>query len=47
MNEVYKVAELYLKIVDVIEGRSVEIHLDLNPDPHLCHKVLFSKQLAI
>ena len=33
MNEVYKVAELYLKIVDVIEGRSVEIHLDLNPDP--------------
>ena len=33
MNEVYKVAELYLKLVDVIQGRPVEIHLDLNPDP--------------
>ena len=32
MNEVYKVAELYQKIVDVIEDRHVEIHLDINPD---------------
>ena len=32
MNEVYKVAELYQKIVDVIEEREVQIHLDINPD---------------
>lgn len=32
MNEVYKVAELYQKIVDVIGEREVEIHLDINPD---------------
>ena len=34
MNEVYKVADLYLKLVDVVQGKKVEIHLDLNPDPH-------------
>lgn len=32
MNEVIKVAELYLKIGDVIDDRSVEIHLDINPN---------------
>lgn len=32
MTEVYKVAELYLKLADVLEGRKVEIHLDINPD---------------
>ena len=35
MNEVYKVAEVYQKIVDVIGDRNVEIHLDINPsDKH-------------
>lgn len=33
MNEVYKVADLYLRLSDVIQEREVEIHLDLNPDP--------------
>ena len=32
MNEVYKVAELYHKIMDVIGEREVQIHLDINPD---------------
>ena len=32
MNEVYKVAELYRKIADVIGDREVQIHLDINPD---------------
>ena len=32
MNEVYKVAELYQKLVDVIGDREVQIHLDINPD---------------
>ena len=32
MNEVYKIAELYLKLQDVLEDRAVEVHLDINPD---------------
>ena len=32
MTEVYKVSELYLKLADVLEGREVEVHLDINPD---------------
>lgn len=32
MNEVYKVAELYQKLVDTIGDKEVEIHLDINPD---------------
>ena len=32
MNEVYKVAEVYQKLVDVIGDRQVEIHLDINPN---------------
>jgi predicted RNase H-related nuclease YkuK (DUF458 family) len=32
MNEVYKIAELYLKLKDVLEDRDVEVHLDINPD---------------
>ena len=32
MNEVYKVSEMYLKLADVLEGRNVEVHLDINPD---------------
>ena len=32
MTEVYKVADLYLKLAEVLEGRDVEVHLDINPD---------------
>jgi predicted RNase H-related nuclease YkuK (DUF458 family) len=32
MNEVYKIADLYLKLQDVLEDRLVEVHLDINPD---------------
>ena len=32
MNEVYKIADLYLKLHDVLEGREVEVHLDINPN---------------
>ena len=32
MNEVYKIAELYIKLADVLEDRDVEVHLDINPD---------------
>lgn len=34
MNEVYKVAELYMKLADILEDRHVEVHLDINPDEH-------------
>ena len=32
MTEVYKVSDLYLKLADVLEGRDVEVHLDINPN---------------
>ena len=32
MNEVYRVSDLYLKLADVLEGRDVEVHLDINPN---------------
>lgn len=32
MNEVYKIAELYLKLSEVLEDREVEVHLDINPN---------------
>jgi len=32
MNEVYKIADLYLKLQDVLEDRKVEVHLDINPN---------------
>ena len=34
MNEVYKIAELYMKLAEVLEDRHVEVHLDINPDEH-------------
>jgi predicted RNase H-related nuclease YkuK (DUF458 family) len=34
MMEVYKVSELYLKLAEVLEGREVEVHLDINPNEH-------------
>jgi uncharacterized protein len=32
MNEVYKVAEVYAKLKEVIANREIEVHLDINPD---------------
>jgi predicted RNase H-related nuclease YkuK (DUF458 family) len=32
MNEVYKIAELYIKLHDVLQDREVQVHLDINPD---------------
>ena len=34
MNEVYKIAELYMKLAEVLEDRHVEVHLDINPNEH-------------
>ena len=32
INEAYKVSDLYLRLVDVIIDREVEVHLDINPN---------------
>ena len=32
MNEVYKLADLYLQLKDVLEDREVQVHLDINPN---------------
>ena len=32
MNEVYKVADMFNKLVDVIQDKHVEVHLDINPN---------------
>lgn len=32
MTEVYKIADLFLKLQDVLDNRLVEVHLDINPD---------------
>lgn len=32
MNEVYKVAEVFAKLKEVISDRQIEVHLDINPD---------------
>jgi predicted RNase H-related nuclease YkuK (DUF458 family) len=32
MNEVMKIAELYMKLHDVLENREVQVHLDINPN---------------
>jgi len=34
MNETFKIADLYMKLSEVLEDRHVEIHLDINPDEH-------------
>lgn len=31
MNEIYKISNLYLELHDVLEGRDIEVHLDINP----------------
>lgn len=32
MNEVYKVADLYLNLAPLLEDHDIEVHLDINPD---------------
>jgi len=41
MNEVYKIADLYIKLAEVFIDREVEVHLDINPnDDHVSNVVL-------
>jgi len=46
MTEVYKVAELYHKIVESIGEKEVEIHLDINPDPNYNSSLIIQKAVG-
>ena len=46
MNEVYRVAELYLKLAEVLEDRDVEVHLDINPSEHHGSNCVFKEATA-
>jgi predicted RNase H-related nuclease YkuK (DUF458 family) len=46
MSEVYKVSELYLKLADVLEGRQVEVHLDINPDDQYGSSCVISQAIG-
>ena len=46
MTEVYKVSELYLKLAEVLEGRQVEVHLDINPDEHYGSSCVISQAVG-
>ena len=46
MTEVYKVSELYLKLQDVLDGRDVEVHLDINPNEHHGSSVVISQAVG-
>ncbi len=46
MNEVYKVADLYLRLADIFDNRKVEIHLDLNPDPMYMSQVVVQQAIG-
>ena len=46
MTEVYKVSELYLKLADVLEGRQVEVHLDINPNDQYGSSCVISQAIG-
>lgn len=46
MNEVYKVADLYTKLADVIGDKDVEIHLDINPNERYNSSVVIQQAVG-
>lgn len=46
MNEVMKIAELYLKLADVLEDRDVQVHLDINPDERYGSNVIINEAIG-
>ena len=46
MTEVYKVSELYLQLAEVLEGRNVEVHLDINPDENYGSSCVISQAVG-
>jgi len=46
MTEVYKVSELYLRLAEVLDGRKVEVHLDINSDDDYISNVVLSQAVG-
>lgn len=46
MTEVYKLAELYLKLEEVLHDRDVEIHLDLNPNEKYASNIVVQQAIG-
>lgn len=46
MTEVYKVADLYLQLAEVLHDRHVEVHLDINPDEEAGSSIVISQAIG-
>jgi predicted RNase H-related nuclease YkuK (DUF458 family) len=46
MTEVYKVADLYLKLADALVDRHVEIHLDINPEEEHASNIVVQQAIG-
>jgi len=46
MNEVYKVAELFNELSEVLQDRHVEVHLDLNPSDHYASSQVINQAIG-
>lgn len=46
MNEIYKVAALYEELLDVLEDRHVEIHIDINPNEQYGSNCVYSSAVG-
>lgn len=46
MQEAYKLAELFGKIADVIDGYEVEVHLDLNPNKKYASSAVIAQAIG-
>ena len=46
MNEVYKIADLYMKLAEVLIDREVEVHLDINPDDDHVSNIVLSQAVG-
>ena len=46
MGEVYKVAQLFNELSDVLQDRYVEVHLDINPDDRYASSQVISQAIG-
>lgn len=46
MNEVYRVADLYGKLENVLQDRYVEVHLDINPSKNYGSNIVMSQAIG-
>lgn len=46
MGEVYKVAQLFNELSDVLQDRHVEVHLDINPDDRYASSQVISQAIG-